>query len=318
MEQRTLGRSGLKVSALGLGCNNFGMRIGAPASRAVVHAALDAGVTLFDTADVYGGKGASETLLGKALGARRADVVLATKFGMPMDEARGLQGGSRRYVVSAAEASLRRLGTDWIDLYYLHRPDPETPIEETLRALDDLVRAGKVRYLGCSNMPAWQIVESQWHSRTDALERFVAAQDEYSLVERSAESALLPALEAYGVGLVPYFPLASGLLTGKYRRGEPAPEGTRFAAWASFAQRYTTDANWALVERVEAFASAHGHSLLDAAFAGLLAQPQVSSVIAGATSAQQVRDNVAASAWRLTPDEHAALRAALEPAATPT
>ena len=204
MEQRALGSSGLRVSAVGLGCNNFGMRIGAPAARAVVGAALDAGITLFDTADVYGGQGASETMLGKALGARRADVVLATKFGMPMDSGRGLAGASRRYIVRAAEDSLRRLGTDWIDLYYLHRPDPCTPMEETLRALDDLVRAGKVRYLGCSNLPAWQIADAQWLSRTGRTERFICAQDEYSLIERSAETALMPALRAYGMGLVPY------------------------------------------------------------------------------------------------------------------
>jgi aryl-alcohol dehydrogenase-like predicted oxidoreductase len=313
MERRRLGSSGLEVSAIGLGCNNFGMRIQAPAVRAVVHAALDAGITLYDTADVYGGQGASETLLGKALGPRRQDVLIATKFGIAMDEARGLKGASRRYVLRACEDSLRRLGTEWIDLYYLHRPDPGTPVEETLRALDDLVRAGKVRYLGCSNLPAWQVVEAQWLSRTGRLERFVCAQDEYSLIERSAETALVPALAAYGMGLVPYFPLASGLLTGKYRRGEPPPSDSRFAAWTSFAQRYGTDANWALIERLEGFARERGHTLLELAFAGLLAQPLVASVIAGATSAEQVRANAAAAAWQLAPDEHAALRAVLEP-----
>lgn len=315
MERRALGRSGLGVSAVGLGCNNFGMRIQAPAARAVVHAALDAGINFFDTADVYGGQGASETMLGKALGARRQDVVVATKFGMPVDEARDLKGASRRYILRAAEDSLRRLGTDWIDLYYLHRPDPDTPLEETLRALDDLVRAGKVRYLGCSNLPAWQVVEAQWLSRTGRLERFVCAQDEYSLIERSAEQALLPALGAYGMGLVPYFPLACGLLSGKYRRGEPPPADSRFAAWSSFAARYATEANWALVEQLEAFAGEHGHTLLELAFAGLLAEPQVGSVIAGATSPEQVRANVAAAQWVLDAGERAALRAVLEPGA---
>ena len=307
MELRNLGRSGLRVSALGLGCNNFGGRIGLEASRAVLHAALDAGITLFDTADVYGEHGGSETALGEILGPRRKDIVLATKFAMPMDPdaAAGAEqkGASRRYIVAAVEASLRRLRTDWIDLYQQHRPDPLTPIEETLRALDDLTRAGKIRYAGCSNFPAWQVVEAAWTARHLNLSGFVSCQDELSLLVRGAEAELMPAMRGYGLGLLPYFPLASGLLTGKYQRNQPMPADARLTRTQRLADRYLTEANWTAAERLGDFAEARGHTLLELAFSWLLSLPPVSSVIAGATKPEQVSANVAAGGWNLTAEE---------------
>ena len=306
MQTRILGRSGLRVSAIGLGCNNFGGRIDLEATRAVVHAALDHGITLFDTADVYGNRGGSETALGQVLGGRRKDIVLATKFGMPMDDAQTLKGGARRYIVTAVEASLRRLGTDWIDLYQLHRPDPDTPIEETLRALDDLVRAGKVRYIGASNLAAWQLVEADWTARSANLTRFISHQDEYSLLNRDIETALLPAAGAYGIGLLPYFPLASGLLSGKYKQGEPLPPGTRLATGGPLADRVLNEANWRKVGRLDAFAGARGHSLLDLAFSWLLAKG-AASVIAGATKPEQIGANVRAADWTLDAADLAAI-----------
>ena len=307
MELRNLGRSGLRVSAIGLGCNNFGGRIGLEASRAVVHAALDAGITLFDTADAYGDRGGSETALGEILGPRRKDIVLASKFALPMDDAETLKGASRRYIVQAVEASLRRLRTDWIDLYQQHRPDPLTSIEETLRALEDLTRAGKIRYAGCSNLPAWQVVEAAWTARHLHMPGFVSCQDELSLLVRGNEAELMPAMRAYGLGLLPYFPLASGLLTGKYRRNQPMPEGARLTGTQRLADRYLTDANWTAAERLGDFAEARGHTLLELAFSWLLAQAPVSSVIAGATKPEQVSANVAAGGWVLTAEELAEL-----------
>jgi len=299
MEFRRLGASGLVVSVVGLGTNNLGMKLDEADSRAVVHAALDAGITLFDTADSYG---ASEERLGILLDGRRDEIVLATKFGGDV-RPRGLDNGadwgargSRRYVVRAVEASLRRLRTDWIDLYQLHRPDPLTPIEETLAALDDLVRAGKVRYLGSSNFTGWQVADAEWTARTRGFTRFVSAQNEYSWLERGIESALVPALEHYGIGLLPYFPLASGLLTGKYRRGQAPAPGSRIAAWGR--ESLLTDAMFDVVEGLSAFAAARGASLLDLAIGGLAARPAVSSVIAGATSPGQIAANVAAGQWR--------------------
>ena len=303
MLERNLGRSGLRVSAIGLGCNNFGGRIDTEASRRVVHAALDVGITLFDTADVYGEKGGSETALGEILGPRRKDIVLASKFGMPMDEAERLKGASRRYVVAAVEASLRRLRTDWIDLYQQHRPDPLTPIEETLRALDDLQRAGKIRYYGCSNLPAWQVVEAAWTARQAGLSGFVSCQDEVSLVVRHHETDLMPAMRAYGLGLLPYFPLASGLLTGKYKRNVPMPADARLTKTQRLADRYLTDGNWAIAEKLGDFAAARGHTLLELAFSWLLARPPVASVIAGATRPEQIQANAAAGGWALTEAE---------------
>jgi aryl-alcohol dehydrogenase-like predicted oxidoreductase len=303
MQFRNLGKSGLRVSLSGLGCNNFGGRIDLEAARKVVHKALDLGVTLFDTADIYGEKGGSESALGTLLGDRRKDIVLATKFGMAMDEARGLTGASRRYIMLAVEASLKRLRTDWIDLYQLHAPDPRTPIEETLRALDDLIRQGKVCYIGCSNMPAWQVVGAHWTAQADNLHAFVSCQDEYSLIDRSIEKELIPAAAAYGLGLLPFFPLASGLLTGKYRRGELPPASTRMAKMKNLAERYLTDANFDRVERLEVFSSERGHNLLELAFSWLAARPQIASIIAGATLPEQVEQNVKAAAWTLSAEE---------------
>ncbi len=305
MKQRPLGPSGLQVSLVGLGCNNFGGRIDLDASRKVVHKALDLGITLFDTADVYGERGGSETILGQVLGDRRGDIVLATKFGMPMDEAGVVKSASRRYILSAVEASLRRLRTDWIDLYQLHVPDPLTPIEETLRALEDLIRQGKVRYLGCSNLAAWQVVEALWTSRHLGFNAFVTCQDEYSLLVRDPERELLPAMRAYGLGLLPYFPLACGLLTGKYKRNAPLPEGARLTTTQRLADRYLTEANWQMVEHLEDFCATRGRSLLELAFGWLAARPTVCSVIAGATRPEQVEQNVRAFDWALTPEEMA-------------
>lgn len=303
METRNLGRSGLKVSLVGLGCNNFGMRIDVAQSRKVVDRAIERGITLFDTADSYGDRGGSERILGEVLGARRKDVVLATKFGNAMDDRGVLKGGSRRYVVAAVEASLARLRTDWIDLYQLHKPDPDTPIEETLRALDDLVRQGKVRYVGCSNLAAWAVADAAWTARHLGLTAFASAQDEYSLLARDAERELVPALRAYGMGLLPYYPLACGLLTGKYRRGAPLPEDSRLATSTMWSERFLTPRNWDVVEALERFCRARGRSLVDLAFAWLAARPPVASIIAGATSPQQVDVNVAAAAWALTSEE---------------
>ena len=303
MQFRNLGTSGLRVSVIGLGCNNFGGRLDQEGSRPVVERALDLGITFFDTADIYGNAGGSETILGDILGPRRKDIVLATKFGMVMDEGRSLKGAARRYIMTAVEDSLRRLKTDWIDLYQLHEADPLTPIEETLRALDDLVRQGKVRYIGCSNLAAWQVVEAQWTSKSFGLNAFVSCQDQYSLLVRDIERELVPAMQAYGLGLIPYFPLASGFLSGKYRRDAPLPEGTRLATTQRLATRYLTDANWDRVERLERFSAERGRTILELAFAWLLARPQVASVIAGATKPEQVEQNVAAAGWTLGAEE---------------
>lgn len=302
MEIRNLGRSGLRVSVVGLGCNNFGRRVDLEGSRKVVHRALDLGITLLDTADIYGDRGGSESFLGEILGERRKDVVLASKFGLPMDSEGRLKGGSRRYMMRAVEDSLRRLKTDWIDLYQLHTYDPLTPIEETLRGLDDLVRQGKVRYVGCSNLPAWRVVEAAWTARAEHVNAFVSIQDEYSLVVRGAERDLIPMADAYGLGLLPYFPLASGLLTGKYRKGA-TPEGVRLAAPGDLANKYLTEENYAIVGRLEAFAKEHGRSMLELAFSWLASRPVVSSVIAGATKPEQVEQNVKAAGWAMTAEE---------------
>ncbi len=307
MVLRKLGKSGLQVSVVGLGCNNFGMKIDLEASRKVVDQALELGITLFDTADIYGNRGSSETFLGQILGARRKAIVLATKFGMQMDRAGVLKGGSRRYIMAAVEDSLTRLKTDWIDLYQIHTPDPLTPIEETLRTLDDLVRAGKVRYIGCSNLPAWQVVEAQWTARQLGLNAFVSCQDEYSLLVRGPDRDLIPAMESYGLGLLPFFPLASGLLTGKYRRDSAPPAGTRLAMMEPLAKRYMSDANWPIVEQLEQFASERGHTILELAFSWLAARPTVASVIAGATAPEQVAQNVKAVGWSLTAEELTAI-----------
>jgi aryl-alcohol dehydrogenase-like predicted oxidoreductase len=310
--RQRLGRSGLPVSVVGLGCNNFGSRLDAEGTRLVVHAALDVGVTLFDTADIYG-KGLSEEFLGQALGTRRHEVVLATKFGMDMQGANGPDWGargSRRYIRRAVESSLRRLGTDWIDLYQLHAPDPRTPISETLGALSELVHEGKVRYIGSSNFSGWQVADADWTSKTNGLERFVSAQNYYNLLHRAVEAELTPACEEFGVGILPFFPLASGLLSGKYRRGEDPPEGTRLAGRKEALSNDRFDA----VEKLDEFAKERGLTLLQVAIGGLGAQKAVASVIAGATKPEQVIANVQAGTYRPTADDLAALDAVATPA----
>lgn len=309
MKYRNLGRSGLRVSLIGLGCNNFGGRIGLDATRAVVDKAIDCGITRFDTADIYGERGGSETLLGEVLGSRRKDIVLASKFGMEMDDAGAKVGGSRRWMMRAVEESLTRLKTDWLDLYQYHRPDPLTPIDETLRAFEDMIRQGKVRYIGCSNMPSWQVATAQWTAKDMGATPFVSAQDEYSLVVRDAEKELIPALQHYGLGLLPYFPLASGLLTGKYKRNAPMPEGARLTNTQRLANRYLTDGNWEKAEKLGDYAAAQGRTMVELAFSWLASQPVVSSVIAGATRPEQIAANVKAADWVLTADDVAAIDA---------
>lgn len=308
MRYRTLGSSGLTVSVVGLGCNAFGSRVDEGRTRAVVDAALDHGITFFDTADTYG-FGASEELLGKALGRRRDDVVVATKFGMDMEGRNGASWearSSRRYVRRAVEASLRRLGTDRIDLYQLHQHDLVTPMSEVLEAMNELVDEGKVRYLGCSNLAAWEVADAHWTARTAGLRPFVSAQNEYSLYNRVAEQELVPACRRFGLGLLPYFPLAYGLLTGKYRRGETAPEGSRLRHEGQ-AHRLR-GADFDRVEALEAFAGQRDLDLLTVALGGLAAQPAVASVIAGATRPEQVAANVEAGLWEPTPEDLDALR----------
>tara|TARA_B100002051_G_C16704473_1_gene622899 strand:- start:490 stop:1431 length:942 start_codon:yes stop_codon:yes gene_type:complete len=303
MEYRNLGSSGLRVSLVGLGCNNFGMRLDLEQTRAVVDRAFDLGITLFDTADMYGGRGGSETQLGKILGHRRKDIVLASKFGMAMSDDGTKIGASRRYIMSAVEDSLRRLKTDWIDLYQLHQPDPLTPLDETMQALDDLVTQGKIRYIGCSNLPSWQVVESQWISKSMGLNRFVSCQDEYNILNRNIEAELIPAMQKYGCGLLPYFPLASGLLTGKYKRTE-MPEGARLTDMPTFANRiYLTDENFDIVDNLNKFAHKTGHSILELAFGWMASRPTTASIIAGATKPEQIDANVAAVNWVLSQSE---------------
>ena len=303
MEYRSLGRSGLKVSVAGLGCNNFGMRIDAEQARTVVHKALDEGITFFDEANIYGGRGRSEEMLGKILGNRRHDIVLATKVGMAMGDGPYNIGGSRRHILASCEASLQRLSTDYLDLYYIHMPDPSTPEQETLEAFDALVRSGKVRYIGCSNYAAWQLAESLGISHEQSLASYICAQNQYSLLDRGVERELIPACRHFNVGIVPYFPLASGFLTGKYRPDRPLPPGTRLATTQRLADQVLTGGNFAILQRLEKFVKECGHSLLELAISWLAAQPQVSSVICGATRPDQVSDNVHASSWKLSAEE---------------
>ena len=308
MRYRQLGESGLTVSVVGLGGNNFARRIDLEASRKVIDAALDEGITLIDTSDSYGD---SEVFIGECLAGRRDDVVLATKFGSDLGGRIGPDWGarnSRRYIRRAVEASLRRLRTDWIDLYQLHFPDGKTPMEETLAALQELVLEGKVRYVGSSNLNAWQIADAEWIARTNGFTRFISAQNHYSLLERGVEKSVVPACEHFGIGLLPYFPLANGLLTGKYRRGEPAPEGTRLAALPDRLKQESFD----IIEALEKFAAERGRSLLDVAVGALAAKPTVGSVIAGATKPEQVRANAAAGQWVPTPDDMWTLALLLE------
>jgi aryl-alcohol dehydrogenase-like predicted oxidoreductase len=312
MKLRNLGKSGLRVSIVGLGCNNFGWTVDLASARKVVGKALDLGITLFDTADIYGNRGGSEEMLGQALGELRKNVIVATKFGMAMDEGEK-KGASRSHILSSVEGSLRRLKTDWIDLYQVHQPDPLTPIEETLRALDDLVTQGKVRYIGCSNFAAWQAVEATWTARDHGMNAFVSCQNEYSLLVRDVEKELLPTMQSYGLGMLPFFPLASGLLTGKYECGSAMPEGARLASNKRLADRYLTDANWKKVEHLMEFCHARGHRLLELAFSWLLVRPTVASVIAGATKPEQVEQNVKAVEWQITAEEIAEVDAITSP-----
>ena len=308
MRTRTLGSSGPDVSVVGLGCNNFGSRVNDEGTREVVDAALEAGITLLDTADVYGNRGGSEAALGKALKGRRDRVVLATKFGHAMTDDAPPNRGSREYIRQAVEASLRRLQTDWIDLYQYHRPDGITPIEDTLGALNELVDQGTVRFIGSSNLDGRQIVEADDVAKDRGWARFVSAQNEYSFLERGAEEELLPTAERLEIGVLPYFPLASGLLTGKYRRGRPAPAGTRLALRP---ERLTDDA-FDTIEALESFAESRGVSLLDVAIGGLAAQPAIASVIAGATKPEQARANAAAGDWVPMDGDLQALRDVLD------
>ena len=318
MTYRPLGDSGLMVSAVGIGCNAFSRRVDLDGLTGILDAAQDVGVTLLDTADIYGDPpGGSEELMGQALEGRRDEFVLASKFGMDMRGANGEDHGvrgSRRYVRRAVEASLRRLRTDHIDLYQLHAPDPVTPIEETLSVLTDLVREGKIGYLGCSNVAGWQVADAEWTSRSAGLERFVSVQNRYSLLDRSIEEEVTPACEEYGLGILPFFPLEYGLLTGKYRRGAGAPEGSRATSGPS---PWLEGADWDRIEAVEAYAAARDLDVLDVAIAGLAAQPAVASVIAGATSGDQVRRNAAAMAWQPSAADLAELDEVSRPAARP-
>ena len=304
MEHRNIGRSGLRASLLGIGCNNFGPRLDIKATRRVVYRALDLGVTFFDTADMYG-RGQSEEQLGEVLGDRRKDVIIASKFGMAMNDSGTLSGASRRYILDAVDASLKRLRTDYIDLYQLHQPDPLTPIEETMRALDDLITAGKVRYIGCSNLPAWQVVEANLLAANSGLHQFLCCQEEYSLLVRDIERELLPAMKKHQLGLLPYRPIAGGFLTGKYKRDEPPPKGSRLAGGSQqrFALRFLTPQNWDRLERLQALGKERGRSLLDIAFGWLASKPFIPSVIAGASTPEQVDLNYKAVTSGLAPDE---------------
>jgi len=309
MQYKFLGRSGLQVSAVGLGCNQFGGKVDAEGTERIVRTAVDAGINFLDTADVYS-RGSSEEFVGRAIAGIRDKVVLATKFGMNMGEGPYTSGASRRYILQEVEASLRRLGTDYIDLYQVHRPDPKTPIDETLQALDTLVRAGKVRYVGTSNFAPWQVVEASFVAQSAHLTSFVSEQPEYNLLDRRIEKELVPACHKYGVGIIPWAPLAAGFLSGKYHRGEPAPAGVRLSnpkhPWLP---KIVTDRNYDLVDKIEAFARDRGHTVTEAAIAWLVAQEDVGTVIVGATRPDQVQENVQAAAWQMTPEERTELDA---------
>lgn len=307
MEYRDIGTSNLKVSVVGLGCNNFGARMDLAAARTLVHHAIDRGINHFDTADIYGPRGKSEEILGEILGSKRKDVVIATKFGMVFDEAGAMKGASRKYIMTAVEGSLRRLKTDYIDLYYQHRADPSVPIEETLRALDDLVKQGKVRHIGNSNFDGKQLDEADATARKLGLTRFICAQDELSLIKRHIEKDRVPAMQRDKIALVPYFPLASGLLTGKYRRGAPVPAGTRLAAKNRLSDLFWTQENLELTYRIVEFCEQRKLNMLDVAFAWLLEKPFVPSVIAGASRPEQIDANIKAAAAKLSGAELGAL-----------
>ena len=299
MEYRQLGKSGLQVSVIGLGTNNFGRRVDAKGTAMVISHALDVGINTIDTSNSYG-KTLSEEYIGRALRGKRDQAIVATKVSSQMGDGPNQAGNSRQHIMTEVENSLRRLGTDYIDLYQIHFPDPKTPIEETLRALDDLVHQGKVRYVGCSNFTGWQVCEAIWTSQTLGLTPFISVQPAYSMLDRGVEAELIPFCAQYGVGILPYYPLANGFLTGKYRRGEPAADGTRLA---ENDRGLLTDKMFDLLEGLERFCADRGHTVLELAFAWLLANPTVSSVIAGATKVEQVVANSKAAGWRLTEDE---------------
>lgn len=300
MEKRRLGETNLEVSLVGLGTNNFGLRMDRDAARPVIHKALDLGITHFDTADIYA-NGSSETIIGEFLGPRRKETLLATKFGKRMKDVNVDARGARSYVHSAVEASLKRLQTDWIDLLWMHEPDPNTPIEETFAAVEDLKKAGKVHHLAASNFSAAQLDEAAATAKRMGVAGFVACQDEYSLLNRGIENALYPAMETNRLSLVPYFPLAGGALSGKYRKGEALPEGSRHTGGSA---RFL-DPNWDKIAGLTAFAEANGHPLLDLAMSWLAQRPQVVSIIAGATKISQLEANAKSVEWALTPPEMA-------------
>jgi aryl-alcohol dehydrogenase-like predicted oxidoreductase len=297
MQHRSLGRSGLEVSLVGLGCNNFGGRIDLAQTRSVIDKAITLGITFFDTADVYGGGGKSEEFIGATLSDRRKQIVLATKFGMMSDAVPGTRG-TRAHILKASEASLKRLKTDWIDVYYMHQPDPQTPVEETLRALDELTKAGKIRHAAASNFSAAQLDEAVATAKRIGVAGFVATQEQYSLLVRGLEREVLPAIERNGLGLVPYFPLASGMLSGKYRKGSPPPAGARLSSGGN--DHVLTPENWEKMEKLRAFAEGRGHTLLELAMSWLARHPAVASVIAGATRPEQLEANAKAADWALT------------------
>ena len=307
MEYRRLGQTGLEVSTIGLGTNNFGGRIDFEATKKVLHQTMEEGINFLDCANTYGA-GKSEEFIGQVLGKEhRQEMIIATKVGNgPMGgppPGPNQKGGTRHHIMTQVDLSLKRLDTDYIDLYYMHRWDPDTPIEETMRALDDLVHAGKVRYLGCSNYTAWQMVEAIWTAKAQNLYNYCCVQPEYSLVVRDVERELVPATKQYGMSLIPFFPLASGFLTGKYSQGEEPPEGTRFAGSPNMGNRYFNDDNWSLLGKLQSFAGERGHSVAELAFSWLLGNPVVPSVIAGATKPEQVTANAQAAGWQLSDDE---------------
>jgi aryl-alcohol dehydrogenase-like predicted oxidoreductase len=302
MEYRKLGNSSFRVSEIGLGGNTFGWRIDEQASMPVIQYALDHGVNYIDTADYYG-QGRSEEIVGKAIKSRRHEVILASKFGRPIGEGPNFRGGSRYYIMRAIDASLKRMQTDYIDLYQMHDPDPETPIEETLRALDDLVKAGKVRYIGASNFAAWQLCEALWTSRGSQLHSFITEQSRYHILDRRIEEELVPLCQAYKVGIIPWAPLAGGFLTGKYHRGEKAPADWRLSTPILIYGNLLTEESYRKLAKLEAFATGRGHTVGELAIAWLLAKPWVSTIIAGARSVEQVKSNLGAVGRKLTPEE---------------
>ena len=302
MKYRRLGNSGLKVTEIGLGGNNFGAMADEETSLNIIKHALEMGINFIDTAEIYS-QGRSEELVGQAIKGKRAQVIVATKFGHPRTVGPGQQGGSRSYITKAVDASLRRLCTDYIDLYYIHYPDTETPIEETLRTLDDLVRAGKVRYIGCSNFAAWQLSEALWTSKVHNLESFITVQSRYNLLDRSIEGELVPCCQTYSIGVIPWGPLASGFLTGKYRRNQEIPASMRRAKQFPIYGDILTDVNFDKLAKLEAFANQRGHSIGELAIAWLLSHPWLGSVIAGAMNFNQLSANVAAAGWKLTTED---------------